>query len=142
MRQSHGMESTAAIPEDRPLTDAETSLVRWLLQHGIPQAKDYLPQLDRARVASRCYCGCASIDFAIDGVVPPPGDGIGILADYEWRGPRGEMFGVFVFERERVLAGLEVWSQDGLAEANSLPNTELLRPIGTSGLPAESDAVG
>jgi len=113
-----------------------------LLQHGTSQAKDYLPQLERAWVASRCYCGCASIDFAIDGVVPPPGDGISILADYEWKGPRGEMFGVFVFERCGLLAGLEVWSQDGLAEAKPLPNTELLRPIGTSGLPAESDAVG
>jgi hypothetical protein len=75
-------------------------------------------------------------------VVPPAGDGISILADYEWKGPRGEMFGVFVFERCGLLAGLEVWSQDGLAEAKSLPNTELLWPIGTSGLPAESDAVG
>ncbi len=136
------MESTAAIQDDRPLTEAETSLVQWLLQHGTPQAKDYLPQLKRAWVVSRCYCGCASIDFAIDGVVPPPGDGISILADYEWKGPRGEMFGVFVFERCGLLAGLEVWSQDGLAEAKALPNTELLRPIGTSGLPAESDAVG
>src|SRR5262245_53690111 len=54
-RQSRRMESNAAIPEDRPLTEAETSLVRWLLQQGIPQAKNYLPQLDRARVASRCY---------------------------------------------------------------------------------------
>ena len=136
------MKSTAAIPEDRPLTEPEASLVRWLLQHGIPQAKDYLPQLDRARVASRCYCGCASIDFAIGGVVPPLGDGISILAEYEWKGPRGEMFGVFVFERGGLLAGLEVWSQDGLAEAKSLPSTELLRPIGNSGLPDESDAVG
>jgi hypothetical protein len=134
------MESTAAIPEDRPLTEREASLVRWLLEHGIPRATDYLPQLDRAWVASRCYCGCASIDFAIAGVVPPPGDGIGILADYEWKGPRGEMFGVFVFERGGLLAGLEVWSQDGLAEAKSLPSTELLRPIGTSSLPGESDA--
>jgi hypothetical protein len=52
------------------------------------------------------------------------------------------MFGVFVFERGGLLAGLEVWSQDGLAEAKSLPSTELLRPIGTSHLPDESDAAG
>jgi hypothetical protein len=75
MRKSHRMESTAAIPDDRPLTDAEASLVRWLLSHGIPRAKDHLSQLDRARVVSRCYCGCASINFAIGGVVPPPADG-------------------------------------------------------------------
>ena len=34
-------------------------------------------------MASRCYCGCASIDFAIGGVVPPAGNGIGILADFD-----------------------------------------------------------
>jgi hypothetical protein len=135
------MESTAAIPEDRPLTQPEASLVRWLLQHGIARAKDYLPQLERVRVASRCFCGCASIDFAIDGNVTPPGDGINILADYEWKGPLGEMFGVFVFERGGLLAGLEVWSQDGLAEAKSLPSTDVLRPISTSDLPDVRHAV-
>jgi hypothetical protein len=122
---------TTAIPEDRPLTVAEAALVRWLLQHGIPQAAGYLPQFDRARVVSRCYCGCASIDFAIDGVEPPAGDGIGILADYEWRAAGGELFGVFVFERGGLLAGLEVWSQDGLAPAAALPEIDQLRPIGT-----------
>jgi hypothetical protein len=95
----------------------------------------YLPQLEHSRVASRCYCGCASINFAVDGVIPPLDDGIIILADFEWKGPQGELFGVFVFERGGVLAGLEVWSQDGLAEAKSLPSPELLQPIGTSNLP-------
>ncbi len=125
------MATTTAIPEDRPLTAAEVVLVRWLLQHGIPQASGYLPQLDRARVASRCYCGCASINFAIDGVVPPPGNGISILADYEWQAAGSELFGVFVFERGGLLAGLEVWSQDGLSQATSLPDIEQLRPVGT-----------
>jgi hypothetical protein len=120
------MTTLTPIPDDRPLREPETSLIRWLLQHGTPQAANYLPQLDRARVASRCYCGCASIDFAIDGVIPRPGS-IGVLADYEWTGPGGEMFGVFVFERSGLLAGLEVWSQDGLAEAKSLPTIEQLQ---------------
>jgi hypothetical protein len=124
------MAPTAAIPDDRPLTAAESALIQWLLEHGIPQAADCLPQLDRARVASRCYCGCASINFAVDGVIPPPGGGISNLADYEWRAPGGELFGVFVFERCGLLAGLEVWSQDGLAEASSLPVIEQLQPIG------------
>jgi hypothetical protein len=123
--------TTTTIPEDRSLTAAESRLVTWLLRHGTPQAADYLPHVERARVVSRCACGCASIDFAIDGVVPPPGDGISILADYEWRAPGGELFGVFVFERTGLLAGLEVWSQDGLGQASELPDTEQLRPVGT-----------
>ena len=124
------MTTPTAVPEDRPLTTAEAALIRWLLQHGVRRAAEYLPQLDHARVASRCYCGCASIDLAINGVVSPPGDGINILADYEWRSAGGELFGVFVFERGGLLAGLEVWSQDGLAPAVALPDIEQLLPIG------------
>jgi hypothetical protein len=123
--------TTTAIPEDRPLTAAESRLVRWLLMHGIPQAANYLPQLDRAGVVSRCFCGCASIDFAIDGAVPPPGAGMTVLADYEWRAAGGELFGAFVFERTGLLAGLEVWSQDGLGQASELPDIDQLRPVGT-----------
>jgi hypothetical protein len=120
-----------AIPEDRLLSPAEATLVRWLLKHGTPRAADYLPQVDRARVASRCHCGCASVDFAIDEMIPPRSGPIGILADFEWNGPGGELFGVFVFERCGLLAGLEVWSQDGLGQATSLPAIEQLRAIGS-----------
>src|SRR5262245_43902927 len=124
------MDKKAEIPEDRPLTNGESGLIRWLLQNGVPEASAYLPQLDLARVVSRCYCGCASINFAINGVVPPVGNTV-ILADYEWQATAGEMFGVFVFERGGLLAGLEVWSQDGRGEATMLPDIKELRPIGT-----------
>jgi hypothetical protein len=119
---------TTAIPEDRPLTVAEARLLRWLLEHGIPRAACYLPQLEHARVASRCSCGCASINFAIDGVVPTPG-AMGILSDYQWRAAGGEAFGVFVFEYDGLLAGLEVFSMDGLADATVLPDIEQLFPV-------------
>ncbi len=124
------VKSISPIPDDRPLSAAETQLIRWLLEHGHVAAQSYLPQLDHARVVSRCYCGCVSIDFAIDEVVPPTGDGMGILADYEWRDDNGAMFGVFVFERAGLLAGLDIWSQDGLAPATSLPKLEQLHPLG------------
>ena len=75
--------TTSDIPDDQPLSSAETALIRWLLNNGSPQAKEYLPQLERAHVVSRCGCGCASIDLAIDGKVPPRANGIHILADYE-----------------------------------------------------------
>ena len=37
---------------------------------------------------------------------------MGILADYEWRAAGGELFGVFVFERTGLLAGLQWWFRD------------------------------
>jgi hypothetical protein len=123
------MTNTAPIPEDRPLTPHEASLVRWLLEHANPAAAGFLAQLDDARVVSRCYCGCASVDFSIKGVIPPVANGINILADYQWQSAAGYRFGVFVFARAGLLAGLDVWSEDGLAEAHSLPLIEQLRPL-------------
>ena len=126
------MTSITAIPEDRDLSKDEQSLVEWLLDHGTPDAIRYRAHLNKARVAARCYCGCASIDFGIDGVVPNRGEPISILSDYEWIDTDGRLFGTFVFSRCDLLAGLEVWSQDGLAPADYLPEISQLRPIGTA----------
>jgi hypothetical protein len=123
------MTNTTAIAEDRPLTAEEALLVRWLLEHGVAQASQFLPQLSQTRVVSHCYCGCASIDFAVAGVVPPLGQPMQILADYHWQTAEGHLFGVFVFARAGLLAGLEVWSVDGLAAARALPTVGQLRPL-------------
>jgi hypothetical protein len=120
----------APIPEDRQLTSDEVALVRWLLAHDGPDAAGFLPQLADARVVSRCPCGCASIDFAVGGVAPPSGAGMHVLADFEYRTAEGFLCGVFVFERYGLLAGLEVWSQDGLSTPNSLPSPSQLQPLG------------
>ena len=117
--------------EDRELTSEEKLLVTWLLECGGYQDTEYLSQLDKARVVARCGCGCASIDFAIDGVVPKRGEPMSILSDYEWTDSEGRLFGAFVFSRCGLLSGLEVWSQDGLAIPTTLQKTGQLRPIGT-----------
>ena len=122
------MAGAVPIPEDRPLTHREAVLVRWMLERG---AAGFLPQLAVARVVSRCYCGCASVDFAVGGVVPPAGDGIGILADFEYRTAEGHLCGAFVFERAGLLAGLEVWSVDGLSTPSTLPEVSQLQPLGS-----------
>jgi hypothetical protein len=123
------MAGTAAIPEDRSLTPQEATLVRWMLEHGTAAAAGFLPQLAEARVVARCYCGCASVDFSVGGVVPPPGDGIGILVDFEYRTAEGHLCGAFVFQRAGLLAGLEVWSVDGLSTPSTLPAIEKLQPL-------------
>jgi hypothetical protein len=124
------MAGAAPIPEDRPLTAEESALVCWMLEHGTPAAARFLPQLAAARVVSRCYCGCASVDFSVGGVVPAPGP-LGILADFEYRTPEGHLCGAFVFERDKLLAGLEVWSVDGLSTPSTLPAIEQLQPLGS-----------
>lgn len=122
------MADASPIPEDRPLSVREASLIRWMLEHGAPGAADFLPQLPDARVVSRCPCGCASVNFSIAGVSPPPG-GLGILADFQFHTREGFLCGAFVFERAGLLAGLDVWSIDGPTVPSTLPAIEALEPL-------------
>ena len=119
----------APIPNDRPLSAAESGLLRWLLERGSGQAAGYLGQLDRVRVAARCPCGCPTVDLAVGGVQPPSGAGMAVLADYQWQGTGGARYGVFLFARAGLLAGLEVWSIDGQSTPSRLPDPAELRPL-------------
>jgi hypothetical protein len=122
---------TSSIPDVRQLTEHERQLIRWMLEHGQSQRRaEFFPQLDRASVVSRCPCGCASIDLAIDGAPPEPGAGLDVLGDFTWSGPGGEAMGAFVFAKRDRLAGLEVYSADGLLTPNWLPQPADLRPFG------------
>ncbi len=105
--------------EDRPLSADEYALTRWLLEHGFPGADAHLDALDHAWVVGRCGCGCASVDFVVDGRRPPHGATYEVLADYQWRDAAGHLGGVFAFARAGVLAGLEVWSVNGAADTTA-----------------------
>lgn len=115
--------------DDRPLTTEEHELARRMLEQGGPNARAFLPQLDRARVVSRCPCGWASIDLAVDGL-PAPTGGIRILGDFLF-GNDDDLCGVFIFERSGVLAGIEVYGLAGDAP-RTLPAPHALRPFETS----------
>jgi hypothetical protein len=104
-----------------------------MLEHGNAEAAAYLEQLSMARVVSGCDCGCASINFEIDGR-PKPVGGLRILGDYLF-GDDPSLCGAFVFEIDGVLAGLEVY---GLAvpAPSILPTPEELRPLAARTPPA------
>jgi hypothetical protein len=120
----------ARIPDDRPLSTQEESLTRWLLEHGEPGASDHLGELRQARVVGRCGCGCASVDFAINGVEAPTGVGLEILSDYQWCDSSGREAGIFVFARGGQLAGLEVYTLHPDAATDHLPSPAQLEPFG------------
>jgi hypothetical protein len=119
-------EEVNPIPDERPLTDEEYQLAGWMLEHGEPEARTFLPQLALARVVARCPCGCASIDFEIAGHSHPVG-GLHILGDFIYGG-ESDLSGVFIFERSGVLAGIEVY---GLVcdAPKTLPEPGSLRPF-------------
>ena len=114
------------IPDHRPLTTDEFRLAKWMLERGGPAAVEFLAQLPGARVVSRCPCGCASIDFEIDGL-PAPSGGLRILGDYLY-GDGEDLSGIFIFERAGILAGIEVWSPLGDDAPKALPVVQVLRP--------------
>jgi len=122
--------TATSVPEDRPLSDAEKGLVKWMLEHGTDEGRSLLPQLERARVIARCSCGCASVDFAVgDKVASAPG--MSVVSDYRWDSAEGYLFGIIAFSKEGLLSGIDVWSIDGRATPSKLPNPDQLRPIDT-----------
>jgi len=87
--------SAKSIREDRDLTDQEAALVRWLLEHGPRKPPRSAATESRANLFP-LPCGCASVDFAIDGRRPSQ-FGMRVLSDYQWRSAEGHLFGAFVF---------------------------------------------
>ena len=112
---------------NRNLTSEEHQLVRWLLEHGNPEARAFLPQLEQALVTPwQCPCGCASFNFAVPDA-PTPEGGMHILSDFLFGSP-SELSGVFVYEQAGVLSGLEVYGLAGHAP-KTLPSVGSLRPF-------------
>ena len=110
---------------DRPLTPEEHGLALWMLEHGRPEAAEFIAQLEDARVVGGCSCGCASIDFAIGGRQEPP-QGMRILGDFGF--DRGEdRCGAFIFANGDLLGGIEVWGANCPAPS-SLPKPAELTP--------------
>lgn len=111
---------------NRAFRPEELQLARWMLEHGSAEASAFLPQLDQAKVTSwKCPCGCASINFQIQGQpLPPPG--VHILGDYIV-GEGDKASGVFIFESGGLLSGIEFYSLGGDA-LKVLPAVEELRP--------------
>ena len=124
---------------NRELTTAEKYLIRWMLEHGKTEARAFLPQLEKAQVTPwRCACGCASINLKVEGF-PAPTGGIHPLADFIF-GADADLSGIFIYEQNGVLAGLEVYGLAGDAP-KLLPSPESLRPFSNTISPNKPDEV-
>lgn len=123
--ESESSLSAYTIPENRDLTTEERQLIEWLLEHGIPDAKLYAPQLSGLHVVARCSCGCPTIDLAVEGANARTVGPSHLLADFYGTTHDGLEVGVILHGREGKISELEIYP---LGETpTSLPNIESLR---------------
>jgi hypothetical protein len=116
---------------NRPLTDTERGLARWMLEHGAADAKQYLVQLEVAEVTPwRCRCGCASIQFEIKGYAKAS-PGVHALGDFVM-GEGDEQSAAFIYSDGGLLSGIEVYGLAGDAP-RVLPRPEDLRVFESTG---------
>ena len=100
-----------------------------MLDHGDPEAAAFLPQLEVAEVTPwRCPCGCASINFRIQGMPEAP-PGVHPIADFYF-GSDDSLSGIFVYEKDGILSGLEVYGLAGCGKSrlHTLAEGAKLRP--------------
>lgn len=117
------------IPEVRPLSEQERTLLRWMVKGSSGVHSDLLAQLDRTTVVARCGCGCASIDFAVDGVEEEKKEPMDLISDYAWKTKAGNLCGAYLFTRRDRLAGFDLWSIDGAETPSTLPAIGALFPF-------------
>lgn len=80
-----------------------------------------LHEMHNLEVASICKCGCASIDFSLSGKPISSKEGIAVIADYLYKTKSNNQMGCFLFMADGHLAGIEVWSIDGVEIPSDLP---------------------
>lgn len=109
----------------RPLSEAERDLTIWMLQHGLPESRNFIPQLEKASATMwQCSCGCASFNLKIEDMPEAP-PGVHILGDFVF-GTEQDLAGVFIFSSDGILGGVEVYGLAGDAP-HQLPSPKDLR---------------
>ena len=106
-------------PLNRPLTQEEAELLRWLLAKGFRGARNFIPQVERLTVIGKCTCGCPAIYFALDGA-PVKRKGEQLISDYIAHVDDMPV-GVMVFQTEGRISSLEVYSLPGSDKPFGLP---------------------
>ena len=110
---------------NRPLSEQEYRLGRWMLENNTAEARPFLPQLENSDVTCwRRKCGRTSIKFQLRGHPEAP-SGVRVLGDFV-TGEGEEMAGILVFSSDGLLSGIEVYGMAGQAP-KTLPQIKDVR---------------
>jgi len=101
-------------------------LLERLLAHGTPESRKYADQLPTVTVASRCGCGCPTIDLAVGGHAASLKSPTVILSEAGGVSPEGISFGIILHGREGLISELEFYPVDGEGEF-SIPTLDLIK---------------
>jgi hypothetical protein len=110
------------VPDARQLTPTERALLEKLLSHGTAESKAHVEQLPLVTVASRCGCGCPTIDLEVDGRAASHRSPSLILSEASGVSPEGVSFGIILHSREGLISELETYPLEDAAF--TLPDIE------------------
>jgi hypothetical protein len=100
----------------RPLTPEELALLNWLLEHGLPEAKSFAPQVENIS-ATRWHtgeskCGCPSISLYVKEDTPLGTCSSNVISDFVGVTPEGKKVGLLLFQKNGKLDLLEEYELD------------------------------
>ena len=93
----------------RPATAEELDILRWLLEHGTPEARTFAPQLENLRAKRSCSCGCPSIALHVDSQASSGTSSSRVIADATGMTSGGCSVGLILFQDGGRLSELEVY---------------------------------
>jgi hypothetical protein len=121
---------TSSMPNDlRAPTPCELELLRWMLEHGRPEARAFLPQLEGILVSADCECGCPSLKLSIPTEQSPVvfAERILVQAASEMQ---NSCIGLILWAESGKLADFEVWEAGIDERPYDLPALDTLRITG------------
>jgi hypothetical protein len=104
-------------------------LLNWLLEHGLPEAKSFAPQIETTQATSGCGCGCPSILLHVEEGAPLGTNCDRIISDVVGMTTEGKSIGVLLFQNEGKLTELEVYPLDDIEGSCGFPVLDSLRKL-------------
>jgi hypothetical protein len=119
----------------RPLTSEELALLNWLLEHGLPEAKTFAPQVEKILATPWCDCGCPSISLHVDEEAPLGACSTTVISDVVGKTSEGKRIGVLLFQKDGKLTLLESYLLDIIEGHWDFPVFNSLQTWESSGIP-------
>ncbi len=110
----------------RAPTPREMELFSWMLEHGKPEVRAFLPQLEGMLVSEYCECGCPSLKLSVRTEQPtvPFVKRIIVQAASEME---SSCIGLMLWTEGGELTDFEVWETGIDERPYELPDAETLR---------------